>query len=73
MFWKYAKMSTNENGDTVIDVSSVPRLDSMNKVFYVNSRFPITDVEGASFSEYDRKKSFVTYEITPESNVIILH
>lgn len=73
MFWKYAKMSTNENGDTVIDVSNVPRLDSMNKVFYVNSRFPITNVEGASFSEYDRKKSFVTYEITPESNVIVLH
>jgi hypothetical protein len=73
MFWKYAKISTNETRDTVIDISNVPRLDSMNKVFYINSRFPIINVEGASFTEYDRKKNFVTYEITPKSNVIILH
>ena len=72
MFWKYAVVSENENGETVIDISNVPRLENMNKVFYVNSRFPILKADGARITEYAGKKNFVTYEIEPEGNVIIL-
>lgn len=72
MFWKYAKLSKNEKGETVIDITDVPRLDTMNKVFYVNSRFPIIKAEGAEITEYAGKKNFITYEIKPEGDVIIL-
>ena len=71
MFWKHAVVTENEKGETVIDITNVPRYESMNKVFYVNSRFPIT-CEGGKISEYAGKKNFITYEIEPEDNLIIL-
>ena len=71
MFRKHATVTENEKGETVIDISKVPRLDTMNNVFYVNSRFPIT-CEGGTMTEYAGKNNFITYEIKPESNVIIL-
>ena len=71
-FWKYAKVTENEKGETVIDISNVPRLESMNDVFYVNSRFPLTRAEGGKLTEYDRKKQFITHEIEPATDKIIL-
>ena len=72
MFWKYAVVSENEKGETVIDITNVPRHENMNNVFYINSRFPLLEAKGGKISEYDRKKNFITYEITPEENIIIL-
>lgn len=72
MFWKYAVISENEKGETVIDITKVPRYENMNRVFYVNSQFPLTEAKGGKITEYDRKKDFITYEIEPEENVVIL-
>lgn len=71
MFWKFAEISENEKGETVIDISNVPKHENANKVFYVNSRFPITCI-GGKMTEYAGKKNFITYEIEPESDKIIL-
>ena len=72
MFWKYAVVTESENGETVIDITNVPTHENMNKVFYVNSRFPITETKGCKISEYDRKKNFITYEVEPKGNIIVL-
>ena len=72
MFWKYAVLTENENGDTVIDITNVPRHENMNKVFYVNSRFPLLEAKGGKMTEYDRKKNFITYEIEPQEDIIVL-
>lgn len=71
LFCRYAKID-EKDGVTTIDITNVPRYENMNKVFYVSSRFPILEAEGGKITEYDRKKNFITYEIDPEENIIIL-
>ncbi len=70
-YWKYAEVSENENGETVIDLSKVPKHENYNNYFCINSRFPIT-CEGGKLTEYAGRKGFITYKIEPESDVIIL-
>ena len=72
VFWKYAKISENEKGETVIDLTNVPRHRNMNDVFYVNSKSHVTECVGGQISEYERKNGFVSYEIKPKDNIIIL-
>ncbi|MBR5314793.1 MAG: hypothetical protein IKU45_05230 [Clostridia bacterium] len=72
MFYKHAKITENQNGETVIDVSCVPKHDSMRDFFCINSIRPIAEIEGGEITEFARKKDFITYEIKPKSDFIIL-
>jgi len=71
-YWKKSKVSVNENGETMIDISDVPKHKDMNSVFYVNSTDRIEWSEGCEIKVYGRKKDFITYEITPRSDIIKL-
>ena len=66
---RFARVKT-QNGKFIVDVSDVPKAPGLRNCFCLSARTPLTHCTGCRAEIFEKRKTFLSYRITPIETVM---